>query len=97
LTPSECTRSLLDVEDDVGHILAHSRDRGELVQHAVDVYGGDRRALQRGKQHPAQGIAERHAKAALERLGDHRRHLVPLPAGLDLELARLDQVLPILL
>jgi hypothetical protein len=30
-------RDVLDVQDDVGHVLAHAGDRGEFVQHAVDV------------------------------------------------------------
>ena len=30
-------RDLLDVEDDIGHILANARDGGKLVQHAVDM------------------------------------------------------------
>ena len=61
----------LDVEHDVGHVLEHARQRGEFVQHALDLDRGDRRALQRGQQHAAQRIAERQAEAALERLGDN--------------------------
>ena len=74
-------RDLLDVEDDVGHVLAHAGDRGELVQHAVDLHGGDGRALQRGQQHAAQRVAERHAEAALQRLGDDGRDLAAVAAG----------------
>ena len=66
-------RQLLDVEHDVDDVLAHALERGELVHHAVDLDGGDGRALQRGQQHPAQGVAERHAEAPLERLGDDAR------------------------
>ena len=61
---------VLDVEHDVGDVLAHAGDRRELVQHAVDLHRLHRRALQRRQQHAAQRIAERHAEAALERLGD---------------------------
>jgi len=57
----------------------------------------DGRALQRGEQHAPERIAERHAEAALQRLGDHGREFVLGAAGRDLELARLDQILPILL
>ena len=64
---------VLDVEHDVGHVLAHAGDRGELVQHAVDMHRLHRGALQRGQQNAPQRVAERHAEAALERLGDHRR------------------------
>ena len=37
----------LDIEDDVGDVLAHAVDRGELVQHAVDLHGLDGGPLQR--------------------------------------------------
>ena len=66
-------RDVLDVEHDVDDVLADAGNRRELVQHAVDVDRGDRGALQRGKQHPAQRVAERLAEAALERLGDDGR------------------------
>ena len=88
---------VLDVEDDVGDVLAHARDRGEFVQHAVDLHRGDGRALQRRQQHAAQRVAERQAEAALERLGDERRHALRVIAGRDFELVRLDQFLPVLL
>jgi hypothetical protein len=69
----------------------------ELVQHAVDLDGGDRRPLKRRQQHAAQRIAQRDAEAALERL-DHDGRLAVRPAArLDVELLRLDQVLPVLL
>ena len=66
-------RDFLDVEDDVGDVLAHAGDRGEFVQHAVDLHRDHGRTLQRGQQHAAQRVAERRAEAALERLGDDRR------------------------
>src|SRR5204863_829387 len=34
-------RNLLEVEDDVGHVLDHALQRGKLVQHAFDAHGGD--------------------------------------------------------
>ena len=71
----------LDVEDDVGHILAHAGDRGEFVQHAVDLHGLDGGALQRGEQHAAQRIAEGEAEAALERLGDDSRQALAVGSG----------------
>jgi len=67
----ETQRDFLDVENDVGHILADARDRRELVQHAVDLYGLDGGALQRRQQHAAERIAESHAEATLQRFGDH--------------------------
>jgi hypothetical protein len=63
----------LDVENDVGDIFAHARDRGEFMQHAVDLHRGDGSAAQRGQKHAAQRIAKRQAKAALKRFGDDGR------------------------
>ena len=87
----------LDVEDDVRHVLADARDRRELVQHAVDMHRRHRRALERGQEHAAQRVAERRAEAALERLGDDGRDALRIVARRDLELVRLDQLLPVLL
>jgi len=39
-------RDVFDVEHDIGDILAYAGDRGEFVQHAVDVDGLHRGALQ---------------------------------------------------
>src|SRR5260370_1332338 len=67
------------------------------MQHAVDVNRGDRRALQRRQQNPAQRVAERLAETAFERLSDDGRHP---PRGLvqsAFELLRLDEFLPVLL
>jgi hypothetical protein len=36
----------LDVEDDVGHVLEHAGERGELVEDAFDLHRGDGRPLQ---------------------------------------------------
>jgi len=38
---------------------------------AVDLDGGDGRALQRGQEHATQRVAQRHAEATLQRLRDH--------------------------
>ncbi len=86
----------LQIQDDVGHVLAHAGDRTELVQDVVDLHRGDRRALQRGHQHPSQGIAQRQAEAPLERLGRERgltRRVVP---RLHVKLRRLDELGPVL-
>ena len=61
-------RDLLEVEDDVGRILDHARDRRELVEHAVDLHRGDRRAFNRRQQHAPQRVADGGAEPALERL-----------------------------
>jgi hypothetical protein len=46
----------LDVQYDVGDIFAHARDRGEFVQHAVDLHRGDGSAAQRGQKHATQAL-----------------------------------------
>ena len=61
-------RDLLQVEDDVGHVLDAPRQRGKLVQDPVDLDRGDRRSLDRREQHPPQRVADRGAEAAFERL-----------------------------
>ena len=76
-------RDLLQVEDDVGRILDHARDRRELVQHAVDLDRGDRRAFDRREQHAPQRVADRRAEAALERLRVEPAE--PIGEGLALE------------
>ena len=69
---SPCRRDdeVLQVEDDVGDVLAHARQRRELVRGALDLHRGDRGALERGEQHAAQRVAERVTEAAVERLDD---------------------------
>ena len=59
---------LLEVEDDVGDVLAHARQRRELVRDALDLDGRHGRALERRQQHTPQRVAERVAEAAVERL-----------------------------
>src|SRR5215203_2746739 len=59
---------LLQVEDDVGDVLANARQGRELVRDAFDLdrrHGG---ALERGEQHAAQRVPERVAEAPVERL-----------------------------
>ena len=59
---------LLQVEDDVGHVLGDTLDRRELVQHAVDLHLRDGRARDRREKRSTQRVAERVAEAGLERL-----------------------------
>ncbi len=77
-------RDLLEVEDDVGGILHHARNRRELVQHAVDLHGGDGGAFNRRQQHATQRVADGGAEAALERLRVEPAE--PVRQGLALEL-----------
>src|SRR6478609_6687040 len=58
----------LDVEDHLGDVLLHARNGRELVEHAVDADGGDRRARDAREQGATEGVAERVAEAGLERL-----------------------------
>src|SRR5581483_3301662 len=61
---------LLEVENDVGHVLDHTGQGRELVQHALDANRGDRGSFDRGEQHATECIADRRAEATLERLGN---------------------------
>lgn len=58
----------LHVEDDVGDILDHVGNRGELVLGAIDLDGLDGCTLERGQQHTAQGVTQRVAVSTLQRL-----------------------------
>ena len=58
----------LDVQDDVGYVFDHTRNGADLVLDGLDLHSGDRAALQAGEQNTPQTVANRHAKAALERL-----------------------------
>src|SRR5262249_51969692 len=68
--PMEDADELLQVEDDVGDVLADARQRRELVRDALYLDGRHRSALERREQPAAQRVAERVAEAAVERL-DH--------------------------
>src|SRR5688572_25743140 len=76
--------NLLEVEDDVGGVLDDARNRRELVEHAIDLHGSDRGALDRGKQHSAQCVTDSRAEAALERLRVESPE--PIGQGLSLEI-----------
>ena len=97
LGPSECMRSASCLMFRMMSTTSsrHALHGGELVHHAVDLHRGDGRALQRGQQHTAQGIAERHAEAAFQRFGHHARLALAVGAEFDLGLLGTDQVLPV--
>src|SRR5207249_674159 len=61
---------VLEVEQDVGHVLADARQGRELVRDALDLDRGDGGALERREQHAAQRVPERVTEAAVQRL-DH--------------------------
>ncbi len=64
--------NLLQVQDDVGDVLEHARDRREFMPDLLvhDPQRGDRDALKRRQQDPTECIAESEAEAPLERLDD---------------------------
>ena len=64
----ESRNEVLQVQDDVGDVLADARQGSELVRRPLDLDGRDGRALQGGEQHTAQRVAEGVTKAAVERL-----------------------------
>jgi hypothetical protein len=75
----DAQRDFLDVQNDVGDVLAHTRDGGEFMQYAIDVnrvHGG---ALQGGQEHTAQRVPERQAEAALQGLRDNRTEALGIP------------------
>jgi hypothetical protein len=83
LVAVQLDRQTLEVEQQVGRIFDHARNRRELVQHAVDLDVRDRRARNGREQDAPQRVAERDAEAALERL-DHELGVVVAPlANLD--------------
>src|SRR3984885_9604507 len=90
-------RDVPDVEHDVGDVLANARNRGEFMQHAVDVHRLHRGALQRRQQDAAQCVAEGLAEAALERFGDQGRKTRAVGARSYLQFVRPDKFLPIFL
>ena len=60
----------LDVQNDLGHVLLHPGDGGELVLDAGDFHRGHCGAGQRGQKNAAQGVANGGAVAPLQRLYD---------------------------
>ena len=63
-------RDVLEVQQEVDHVLLQALDGGVLVQHAIDFHLGDRVTRDGRQQHAAQGVAEGVAVATLQRL-DH--------------------------
>jgi hypothetical protein len=59
----------LEIQDDVGHVLNHAGQRGELVLRAGDFYRGNGRAFERGKQDAPEGVPNGVTVAGLKRLG----------------------------
>src|SRR5688572_11913764 len=75
--------NLLEVQNDVGRVFDHAGDRGELVEHAVDLHRGDRGPFDRGEQHAPHGVTDRCAETPFERLRIETAE--PVVEGLALE------------
>jgi hypothetical protein len=88
---------LLQVEDDIGDVLGHARQGGELVQHAVDTDGDDGCALERRQQHAPERVADGRAVSALERLAEELPERGREALRVGLEPLRLDQLAPVAL
>src|ERR671919_1537234 len=58
----------LQIEHDIGDVLGHSFDRGELVEHVVDLDLGDGRTRDRRQKRATERVPERVTEAGLERL-----------------------------
>src|SRR5207249_9418759 len=59
---------LLEVQDDVRHVLGDLGEGRELVEDALDAHGGDGRSRDGRQQGPPEGVSQRVAEARLERL-----------------------------
>src|SRR5204862_7856738 len=59
----------LEIENDIGHVLNHTRSRGELVLRAGDLYRGTGRAFERRKHDASEGVPNGVTVASLIRLG----------------------------
>jgi hypothetical protein len=67
-------RDELQVQEDVDDVFLHAFDAGVLMEDAVDFDFRDGAAWHGREKHATEGVAERMAKAALERL-DHDARL----------------------
>ncbi len=65
------------------------------MQDIIDLNGGNGRTLKAAHQDPAQGVAQRKAKAALQRFGNHGCLTHRVVARFHVKLCRLDQFGPI--
>src|SRR5690606_34561622 len=72
-TVGELEKDLLEVEDDLGNVLDHAGQAGELVERPLDLDRGDGGAFQRTEQDTAEGVAEGVPVAGLEGFGDEFR------------------------
>ena len=62
-------RNLLEIQNQIGDVVDDAGERAELVQSSVDLDRRNRRSFDRRQQAAPKRIADRRAKAPLERLG----------------------------
>jgi hypothetical protein len=65
----ELETQMLDIQDDIGHILPDPVEGGKLVKNPFHPYGRDRRALERREEDSAQRVADGNPEPALQALG----------------------------
>jgi hypothetical protein len=86
--------NLLEVEDDVGGVFHHTRNRLELVQHAFDFDGGDGSSFNRTQQHAAQSVAHSSAEAAFKGLRPEDAVLIGKRGSINCKTFRFLKTLP---
>jgi hypothetical protein len=67
---SSCSLEVLDVEDDLGHVLLDTGHGAELVQNTVDADARDGGARNGREQRAAEGVTEGVAETGLQGLDD---------------------------
>src|SRR5205823_4576956 len=90
----ELERDLLQVQDDVGGVFHYTGDRLELMQHTLDLDGGNGRALDRAEEHATQGVAHGGAESALEGLRPEASIFIGESLGVGGETFRFLKTLP---
>ncbi len=87
----------LDIQDDVGDIFTHARDRRKFVQYTVDLDRSNRRTLERRQQNATQRVTQSLTKTALQRFRHDRTDAAGIRTRSNIKLGRLNQFLPVLL
>ena len=68
VTLKELGLDLLEVEDDIRHVLEYTGNRGEFMLHAVELDGYDARSLQGRQEYPPQGVTDGYTESPLKGL-----------------------------
>ena len=70
---------LLEVEDDLGHVFLDAGDGGKLMLDALDLHAGHRGPREGAEQRTPQGVPQRLAETALQRLDLKPAVMIALP------------------